>query len=147
MIQPDDIVAEARRWLGTPYRHQASTLGAGADCLGLIRGVWRGLFGHEPELIPPYTPDWSEATGQEVLLEAAQRRLRQKPLTSSDLGDVIIFRMRANNVAKHLGLTSRRNGVPSFIHSYTDHGVIETSMSAPWQRKIVARFEFPQGVI
>lgn len=33
------IVAEARRWLGTPYRHQASVIGAGADCLGLVRGV------------------------------------------------------------------------------------------------------------
>ncbi len=29
----------ARLWLGTPYVHQASTRGAGADCLGLIRGI------------------------------------------------------------------------------------------------------------
>ena len=37
----DKIVTEARRWIGTPYRHQAATRGAGTDCLGLIRGVWR----------------------------------------------------------------------------------------------------------
>ena len=35
------VVAAARRWLGTPYRHQASVRGEGADCLGLVRGVWR----------------------------------------------------------------------------------------------------------
>ena len=42
---PDDprarVVAEARMWIGTPYVHQASALGAGCDCLGLVRGVWR----------------------------------------------------------------------------------------------------------
>jgi hypothetical protein len=31
----------ARSWLGTPYRHQASVKAQGADCLGLVRGVWR----------------------------------------------------------------------------------------------------------
>jgi len=33
------VVAEARRWIGTPYVHQASSFQAGCDCLGLIRGV------------------------------------------------------------------------------------------------------------
>lgn len=45
----DRVVAEARGWVGTPYVHQASARGAGADCLGLVRGVWRGVFGDEPE--------------------------------------------------------------------------------------------------
>ena len=47
----------ARGWLGTPYLHQASVRGAGADCLGLVRGVWRELCGVEPVAVPPYTPD------------------------------------------------------------------------------------------
>ena len=41
------VVVEARRWLGTPYLHQASECGVGADCLGLLRGVWRGVIGPE----------------------------------------------------------------------------------------------------
>src|SRR3989338_4143365 len=48
------IVAAARSWIGTPYRHQASLKGAGCDCLGLVRGVWRELYGDEPEAPPPY---------------------------------------------------------------------------------------------
>ena len=44
----DEIVGAARAWLGTPYRHRASTPGAGCDCLGLVRGVWRTLYGAEP---------------------------------------------------------------------------------------------------
>jgi len=42
-------VREARRWIGTPYVHQACCRGAGTDCLGLIRGVWVALYGREPE--------------------------------------------------------------------------------------------------
>ena len=57
------VVAEARSWLGTPYHHQGALAGAGCDCLGLVRGVWRDLYGNEPETPPPYTPDWGE-TGQ-----------------------------------------------------------------------------------
>ena len=37
----------ARAWIGTPYVHQGSACRAGADCLGLVRGVWRGLYGAE----------------------------------------------------------------------------------------------------
>ena len=45
----DEIVRAARRYIGTPYHHQAALAGAGCDCLGLIRGVWRDLYGAEPE--------------------------------------------------------------------------------------------------
>lgn len=54
------IVATARGWIGTPYLHQASVRAAGADCLGLIRGVWREVIRAEPESIPAYSQDWSE---------------------------------------------------------------------------------------
>ena len=47
-----DVVATARGWLGTPYLHQASCRGAGCDCLGLLRGLWRALAGAEPAARP-----------------------------------------------------------------------------------------------
>ena len=67
-----DIIAEARAWIGTPYRHQASLKGVGCDCLGLVRGVWRALHGGEPERTPAYAPDWAEASGVEALAQAAR---------------------------------------------------------------------------
>ena len=146
MIPRDEFLKEARRWIGTPYRHQASVLGMGADCLGLVRGVWRNLIGPEPEIAPAYSPDWSEPAGDEALLRAAFRWLVPKPADSSDIAEIIVFRMRDQGVAKHLGITAKANGGPTFIHAYTDHGVVESSLSRPWQRKIIARFDFPQGV-
>src|SRR4051812_1881115 len=67
------IVAEARAWIGTRYRHQASLKGVGCDCLGLVRGVWRACIGEEPERPPPYAPDWAEAKGEDTLADAAFR--------------------------------------------------------------------------
>lgn len=140
-----EIVAAARLWLGTPYQHQASLRGAGCDCLGLLRGIWRELCGAEPQAVPAYSPDWSEASGHELLWQAAARWLVAKDMADESLGDVLLFRMRDGGVAKHLGLVSGL-GPPAFIHAYTGHCVIESALGAPWRRKIVARFSFPTGV-
>lgn len=141
----EDIVAEARRWIGTPYRHQASCVGSGCDCLGLLRGVWRGVLGVESEVPPAYSMDWSEPQGDERLWRAASRHLRRVSRGEEVAGDVLLFRMRAGSVAKHLGIAARIGDAPSFIHSYSGHGVVESPFSIPWQRRVVARFAFPEG--
>jgi len=139
MAEAQQIVAEARRWIGTPYRHQSARLGAGADCLGLVRGVWRTLYGSEPEAVPAYTLDWAEPQGDEVLWAAAGRHLAGVPLAQMAAGDVILFRMREGSVAKHLGILTGAG----FVHAYSRHGVLESPLSAPWRRRIVACFRFP----
>ncbi len=111
MIARESIVAAARGWIGTPYHHQASLKGAslkgaGCDCLGLIRGVWREVRGPEPVALPPYTRDWGDATGSQPLLEAADRHLVKVAVGEAKPGHVIVFRMRAG-VAKHAGLLVR----------------------------------------
>jgi NlpC/P60 family putative phage cell wall peptidase len=145
MTVAEAVIAEARLWIGTPYLHQASVLGAGADCLGLLRGVWRRLYGDEPQAVPAYTEDWAEPDHREVLHAAAMRWLVAKPLLAAAEGDVLLFRMREGSIAKHLGLQSHVGAHPRFIHSYTGHGVIESSLSVPWQRRVAARFCFPEG--
>ena len=144
MTRGEEAVELARSWIGTPYRHQAAVCGAGADCLGLIRGVWCGLYGQEPEAVPAYTPDWSEPQGEERLWSAALRHLRAGPPGQPVLpGQVLLFRMRDGAVAKHLGIAAGLNGQTSFVHSYSGHGVVESPLSDPWRRRIAARFEFP----
>lgn len=134
----------ARGWIGTPYVHQASCKGAGADCLGLIRGIWREVRGAEPELPPAYSHDWSEPQGQELLWQAAARHLRPKPPGNLAPGDVVLFRMRTGAVAKHLGVISSTAASVRFIHAYSGRGVVESALSLPWRRRIVAQFEFPK---
>ena len=140
------IVAAARGWIGTPYRHQSATKGAGCDCLGLVRGVWREVLGEEPEAAPAYSMDWSEPQGEERLWAAAERHLRRSASAEIASGEVVLFRMRAGAVAKHLGIIAETGAAASFIHSYSGHGVVESPLSAPWRRRIAARFKFPEEI-
>ena len=135
-----DIVAAARGWLGTPYHHQASRRGVGADCLGLIRGVWRDLYATEAEVPPAYTRDWAEARGQETLLEAAERHLTLRRDTGRAAGDVVVFRYRTGVPAKHVGILS---GPTTFIHAMEGVPVAEVSLCGWWQRRIAGVFTFP----
>ncbi len=138
------VVQAARGWIGTPYRHQASCKGAGTDCLGLLRGIWREVLGAEPEVVPTYSMDWSEPTQDEALWRAAARHLQRIDPGQEAAGDVLLFRMRAGAVAKHLGLAGDLSPQPTFIHAYSGHAVVESPLSGPWQRRIVARFRFPE---
>jgi len=138
------IVTTARGWISTPYVHQAATRGAGCDCLGLIRGVWAEVSGSALIKVPPYTPDWSEPQGDEALWRAASDRLIPKQRCDAAPGDVVLFRMRQGAVAKHVGLQAQTGEYPTFIHAYQGHGVLENALSAPWQRRLVARFAFPE---
>ncbi|MDQ0509753.1 NlpC/P60 family putative phage cell wall peptidase [Angulomicrobium amanitiforme] len=98
------ILTEARHWIGTPYLHRASCKGHGADCLGLVRGVWRAVIGEEPEGLPSYAPDWAEATRAEQMAQAALRHMRAVPLADIAPGDVLLFRWRAHLPAKHAAI-------------------------------------------
>lgn len=135
------IVAEARRWIGTPYRHQASLIHVGADCLGLVRGVWRAVVGPEPEKPPPYTPDWAETRGSDDLMDAARRWLVEIPVGDARAGDVLLFRMGLGAPAKHTAIVSSEAAI---IHAYWGRSVCETRLVPWWRRRTAAAFSFPE---
>lgn len=134
------IVAAAKLWIGTPYRHQASMRNAGCDCLGLVRGVWRDVYGMEPERPPPYAPDWAEAHGEESLAQAALRHLVPIALDSISAGDVLLFRWRDGFVAKHAAIVS---SATTMIHAHDGAAVCEVSLAPWWRRRLAFAYSFP----
>ena len=140
-MRRDEIVDAARLWLGTPYHHQASLRGVGCDCLGLVRGVWRELYGSEPEVPAPYAPDWAERAGRERLLEAAERHFGAVlPVSALRPGDLIVFRWQDGAAAKHAGIAAPDD---RFIHAYEQAAVIESPLVPSWRRRIAGVFRFP----
>ncbi|MEX2520494.1 MAG: NlpC/P60 family protein [Paracoccaceae bacterium] len=137
------ITILAREWIGTPYRHQASLKGVGADCLGLVRGVWRERYGDEPVALPPYSRDWCECSGEEALWRATARWF--SPGTGENAGEVLLFRMAPGAPAKHLAITAKDvGGRPTIIHAYSGRAVIESIYSDSWRRRTVAAFTYPE---
>jgi NlpC/P60 family putative phage cell wall peptidase len=140
MITRAAIVAEARTWLGTPYRHQASLRGVGCDCLGLVRGVWRALYGDEPEPAGAYSPDWAEAAGGEPLADAALRHLAPVALEKFAAGDVLLFRWRTGMTAKHAAIATAPGRM---VHAHDGAAVAEIAIAPWWRRRLAYAFRFP----
>lgn len=135
-----EIVEIARQWIGTPYMHQRSEIKFGCDCLGLLRGVWCTYYqSADPEVIPAYTPTWTDHRMDDPLMEAASRYLLRIEKKDLQAGDVVLFRMRRHVAAKHCAILSDQGNM---IHAYNKFGVIEAPFTKSWQRKTAAAFRF-----
>lgn len=139
----EQVLQIAEKWLGTPYRHGASRVNVGCDCLGLIRGIWRELYGAEPEPAGIYSRDWAELSSEEPLINAAKRHMIVKPIADMQAGDLLVFRWRDGTAAKHLGVMAQDN---RFIHAYEGHRVTLSALVPQWRQRIAAVFAFPEIV-
>ena len=142
-----EILTAALSWRATPYRHQASLKGVGADCLGLVRGVWREVYGAEPEVSPPYRPEWAEVGGQETLLAGARRHFREIALDDAEPGDLLLFRMAPDACVKHAALLTAAatplDAQRRMIHAYWGRAVVESWIGPWWARRLAFAFSFP----
>jgi cell wall-associated NlpC family hydrolase len=84
------VVAEARRWIGTPYHPCADLHGVGVDCGMLLVRVFVDSGLCAPFDPRPYAPDWHLHRGEErylgFILDRCQERATPQP------GDVAVFR-------------------------------------------------------
>jgi len=136
-----DIVAAARGWVGTPYRHRAAVRGAGCDCLGLIVGVWREVTGTEPPALPNYRADWRDGSHADQLWALAERWL--VPAPEFAVGRVLLFRMGASARPRHCGIVVADN---RFVHAQERLGVVEGALSEGWRKRVAGVFAFPGSV-
>jgi NlpC/P60 family putative phage cell wall peptidase len=88
----------------------------------------------------PYTRDWGESGGREVMREAARAFLIEIPASAAEPGALILFRMVATSPAKHCGIFVPG---PALIHARETTGVTREPFTLPWRRRAVAAFLFP----
>lgn len=138
-LSHDDILAEAVRWIGTPYCHQASKCGVGADCLGLIVGIWNGLGGEPLQLARRDQRRWAQHADGEPLLDGLRLHLTEKPPIHATPGDVLALRWRVRWPASHLAVLMDDGTI---IHAYEGGRVVRSHL-APWARHVAACFAFP----
>ncbi len=126
------IVAEARGWIGTPYRHQASLRASAA-----IASAWCAASGapwsaRSPKRAPPYAPDWAEAASRRAAGRCRRAASDRDRLRSAFRpGDVLLFRWRAHLPAKHAAIVTSR---PTMVHAHDGAAVAEVA-----HRAVVAR--------
>ncbi len=93
-------------------------------------------MGAEPELPPPYAPDWAEA-GADALMDAARRHL--VPLAAAAPGAVLLFRWREGLAAKHCAIATSPG---TMIHAHDGACVAEVAFRPWWQRHLAGVFAF-----
>ena len=92
LTQRAAVVAEARRWIGTPYHPCADMRGHGVDCGMLIVRVFVDT-GLVPAFDPrPYPPDWHLHRSEEKYLGFVFDRCHEIVVNAAMPGDVIVFK-------------------------------------------------------
>jgi len=135
------LVEAALAWRGTPYRHQASLNGIGCDCLGLVRGIWRDVYGAEPETMPAYPRLVRDRAGAQALLAAACRHFRRVEGLAPEAGMLGLFRLGTRLPVRHCGVFVAPD---HFIHAQEHLGVIVVPFDTDWRRRLVQLHAFPE---
>lgn len=123
----EEIVQEARQWLGTPFRHRGRLKGVGVDCIGLAVGVARALgMPVTDRLGYPRRPD------AETLRAGLSGQLERLDPDQAIPGDLL--RLSVNGKATHVGILSRLpDGRPGLIHAYAPcRKVVEHGWDGRW---------------
>jgi NlpC/P60 family putative phage cell wall peptidase len=128
------IVAEAEKWLGTPYHHQGDILGVGIDCAMILVRVFCDL-GLVPMIDPrPYPPDWHLHQSGERFLGWVQKYATR--VHQPEPGDVPLFRF--GRALSHGGIVCEVTPTDAYmIHANMDAGKVERAEVRSYQHRLV----------
>ena len=140
-VSREDIVSEARMWVGTPWKHQGRT-SYGIDCAGLPIMVGKALGLTTFDITSyPARPDGS-------FLGPFYDNLIHKP--RADLlnqGDVVVF-SESGHIC-HCGIITRKHGVLAVVHAHAKRRkVIEETLDSAESviGKPIHAFEYPMSM-
>ena len=136
MTTRDEVVREARSWVGVPWQHQGRTR-LGIDCAGLIIVVAKAL-----EIADYDTTAYQRRTHGTDFLQHFRDNMTAKQIVRAVPGDVLLFRDQAYPC--HSSIVGDRNGAMTIIHAHAmRREVVEELIDqGPWLVKRVACFEF-----
>ena len=139
MLNRQDIVDEARSWLGVKWVHQGRTR-YGIDCAGLVIEVAKslGLSAYD-------TTNYQRRTHGHKFLNHFRQNMIEKRISDALPGDVMLF--RDDMYPCHSTILGDRSAMLTIIHAHaTRRAVVEDFLhQGDWQDRCVACFEF-EGV-
>jgi cell wall-associated NlpC family hydrolase len=120
MTQRELIIAEARRWLRTPWMHRQRCLGAGVDCVMLLAEVYESS-GVIPHVEPEYYPiDVMHHRGGEPVIAWLDRLAAET--ASPQPGDVVVYKF--GHSYSHAGILI---GNEQIIHAFRAYNQVVIS--------------------
>jgi cell wall-associated NlpC family hydrolase len=134
---PKDVVAEARKYIGTTWKHLGRT-NTGIDCVGLIYSVGKTLGLHDYPDEVPYT---RESRGTDLLKPFKEVSNRVASFEDIQDGDIMVFRdgRYPHHVAFVAFIGLQMNLIHATVH---EDKVVEEPFTPEWRKKLVAVFRF-----
>jgi NlpC/P60 family putative phage cell wall peptidase len=143
----NNIVIQARTWIGTPFHHQARLKGKGCDCLGLIVGVVDelGLKDKNDQPLSGYDEvTYSKEPDGAYLMEKLTALLDEVPIVEARAGDLALFTVRNN--PQHMAFLTDYEDTLGMVHSYAPaRRVVEHRLDDDWKSRLVKVFRWESG--
>jgi cell wall-associated NlpC family hydrolase len=145
MVTREQIVAEARRWEGTPYRLGAEVCGGGCDCATLLLGIYRGVGIVTEEHVGLYGHDWFHHATEERYLLSVMRHAHKvaegvchRSVIAAP-GCIVLTKCAHSKRYNHGGIVMKW---PKVMHATVD-GVreIDASRDPMWEHMPIAIFD------
>lgn len=140
VAQRERIVAAARRYVGTPFRHMGRSE-HGVDCVGLliVAAKASGFLPRDYE-----TRNYSRVVNPDVLAADLAQFLRPLPADAAPRpADVALFCVAGS--AQHVGLVTATLPEPRILHAYEPVGaVVEHAMGEIWRRRLARLFRWKE---
>lgn len=127
------LIAEARTYLGVPWKHQGRTKN-GVDCVGFLILSFLHMRVHIDE-IRGYGRKPNGKQLKDIMDSQPNLTCVNPPYSP---GDVVLFRIRKD--PQHVALLTGTKDKLYMIHSYNggDRKVVEHNFADYWRKKIVA---------
>lgn len=127
----EQLITEAREWIGTPWQHHQCCKSYGVDCVGLFWGIAESCNVNIGSKINYYRNPISNSLQEEL-----DKRFQPIPFADRAPGDCLLFRI--GSVPRHVGMVSYDN---HFIHASCQHGVIEVILDTRWRDRVVSCYQ------
>jgi cell wall-associated NlpC family hydrolase len=111
----NEIVSEARSWIGTPYHHLGSIKSVGVDCAMLLVEVYKTVGLIPSNVDPrPYAPEWHLHRDEEAFL--AWLKDFADEVDTPESGDMVVWKF--GRAYSHGGIVVGDSG--EIVHAYKD---------------------------
>lgn len=139
------IIASARRLVGTPFHHQGRLAFVGVDCVGVLVHVASELGLEHRDYA-----DYKRVPSKSVLSSHLEVSGCSKvALENAEPGDILTFWYQVEGLENHVAVLSKAaDGRSTLIHAYASAGgVVEHDFDAFWRERVMNAWRFPKETV